>query len=145
MTPRPAPALDNYPNRAPAGEGFRNVHPILPGLRDPNATLPTWTDFLCNTGRRVPARPLPSVNPLEAWRRPPESGLRTTWLGHSTVLIEIDGVRVLTDPSYRAQLAARSRVAHEKYFSWQAIAASYAEQLKKSSLDASDLPAERFD
>jgi glycosyltransferase involved in cell wall biosynthesis len=41
-------------------------------------------------------------------------------------------LRVLTDPSYRAQLAERSRVAYEKYFSWQAIAASYAEQLKKS-------------
>ena len=38
------------------------------------------------------------MNPLEAWRRPPASGLRATWLGHSTVLIEIDGLRVLTDP-----------------------------------------------
>ena len=30
------------------------------------------------------------MNPLEAWARPPDSGLRTAWLGHSTVLIEID-------------------------------------------------------
>jgi len=29
---------------------------------------------------------------------PPADGLRVTWLGHSTTLIEIDGVRVLTDP-----------------------------------------------
>jgi L-ascorbate metabolism protein UlaG (beta-lactamase superfamily) len=28
----------------------------------------------------------------------PASGLRVTWLGHSTLLIEIDGRRVLTDP-----------------------------------------------
>ena len=28
----------------------------------------------------------------------PTSGLRVTWLGHSTLLIEIDGARVLTDP-----------------------------------------------
>lgn len=28
----------------------------------------------------------------------PTSGLRITWLGHSTTLIEIDGVRILTDP-----------------------------------------------
>lgn len=29
---------------------------------------------------------------------PPESGLRVTWLGHSTSLVEIDGVRLLIDP-----------------------------------------------
>ena len=46
----------------------------------------------------MPARPLPSLSPLEEWRRKPQSGLRATWLGHSTVLIEIDGRRVLTDP-----------------------------------------------
>ena len=81
-----------------SGIGFRNVHPILPGLRDPSAAMPTLTEFLCGGNRRTPARPLPSVNPLETWRRKPGSGLRVTWLGHSTVLIEIDGVRVLTDP-----------------------------------------------
>jgi hypothetical protein len=80
------------------GDRFRNVHPIIPGLRDPNAKMPTITEFLCGGERRVPAAPLPSVNPLETWRRAPASGLRATWLGHSTVLIEIDGVRVLTDP-----------------------------------------------
>ncbi len=30
--------------------------------------------------------------------RPPATGLRATWLGHSTVLLEIDGARVLVDP-----------------------------------------------
>ncbi len=29
---------------------------------------------------------------------PPADGLRVTWLGHSTVLLEIEGVRVLLDP-----------------------------------------------
>lgn len=29
---------------------------------------------------------------------PPATGLRVTWLGHSTVLVEIDGHRVLLDP-----------------------------------------------
>jgi hypothetical protein len=28
----------------------------------------------------------------------PASGLRITWFGHSSTLVEIDGVRVLTDP-----------------------------------------------
>jgi len=33
------------------------------------------------------------------------SGCRLTWLGHATVLIELDGVRVLTDPVLRRRLA----------------------------------------
>jgi L-ascorbate metabolism protein UlaG (beta-lactamase superfamily) len=97
------------------GERFRNVHPIIPGLRDPNASMPTLGEFLCDGERRTPRRPLPSMNPLEAWGRPPSSGLRATWLGHSTVLIEIDGVRVLTDPVWGSR-ASPSRLAGPKRF-----------------------------
>jgi glycosyltransferase involved in cell wall biosynthesis len=39
--------------------------------------------------------------------------------------------RVLTDAAFRESLAERSRDAYEKYFSWQAIAARYAEALQK--------------
>ncbi|MFJ6948007.1 MBL fold metallo-hydrolase [Streptomyces wuyuanensis] len=49
--------------------------------------------------RRGPAAPIP-VHPttLEDLARPPASGLRLTWMGHSSVLAEIDGKRVLFDP-----------------------------------------------
>jgi L-ascorbate metabolism protein UlaG (beta-lactamase superfamily) len=50
----------------------------------------------------------PDVSPTQAvdtarvdprqFDTPPESGLRLTWFGHSSVLIELDGARVLTDP-----------------------------------------------
>jgi L-ascorbate metabolism protein UlaG (beta-lactamase superfamily) len=98
-----------------AGERFRNVHPIIPGLRDPTASMPTLGEFLCGGERRVPRGPLPSMNPLETWTRPPSSGLRATWLGHSTVLIEIDGLRVLTDPVWGPR-ASPSRLAGPKRF-----------------------------
>lgn len=80
------------------GDGFRNRHPVLPGLRDASVPRPSLKEFLSAGGRRVPAGPLPLVDPRAAWARPVHSGLRATWLGHSTVLIEIDGHRVLTDP-----------------------------------------------
>jgi L-ascorbate metabolism protein UlaG (beta-lactamase superfamily) len=97
------------------GERFRNLHPISPRLRDPNATMPTLRDFLCGGERRVPRGPLPSINPLDAWTRRPASGLRATWLGHSTILIEIDGLRVLTDPVWGPR-ASPSRFAGPKRF-----------------------------
>ncbi len=79
--------------------GFRNLHPKLPGLRDDSAARPTLKEFLIDGGRRrVPSGTLPTHDPRAAWSRAPASGLRATWLGHSTVLIEIDGHRVLTDP-----------------------------------------------
>jgi len=98
-----------------AGAGFRNLHPVLPGLRDPNVPMPTLAEFLCGGDRRTPLGPLPSMNPREAWRRMPASGLRATWLGHSTVLLEIDGVRVLTDPVWGPR-ASPSTLAGPKRF-----------------------------
>ncbi|HYK14349.1 MAG TPA: MBL fold metallo-hydrolase, partial [Burkholderiales bacterium] len=98
-----------------AGEGFRNVHPIIAGLRDPKVSMPTISEFLCGGERRTPRAPLPSMNPLEAWARAPASGLRATWLGHSTVLIEVDGLRVLTDPVWGSR-ASPTRVAGPKRF-----------------------------
>ncbi|GFH38136.1 MBL fold metallo-hydrolase [Streptomyces pacificus] len=49
--------------------------------------------------RRAPAAPIP-LHPttLEDLAGPPASGLRLTWMGHSSVLAEIDGARVLFDP-----------------------------------------------
>ncbi len=98
-----------------AGETFRNQHPVLPGLRDTSAPRPTLSDFLCGGVRRVPSGPLPSLDPSAAWRTQPGSGLRATWLGHSTVLIEIDGLRVLTDPVWGPR-ASPSRLAGPKRF-----------------------------
>ena len=41
-------------------------------------------------------------------------------------------LRVLGNPDHRAQLAESSRLAQDKYFSWRAIAARYAEELQKT-------------
>lgn len=80
-----------------ADGSFHNVHPVSPGLK-PGTVAPTVREFFFGGQRRTPPGPLPSVSPLAPWARPPETGLRATWLGHSTVLVEVDGARVLTDP-----------------------------------------------
>ncbi|WP_326685778.1 MBL fold metallo-hydrolase [Streptomyces sp. NBC_01795] len=49
--------------------------------------------------RRRPAAPIPlHTTTSQDLARPPASGLRLTWMGHSSVLAEIDGRRVLFDP-----------------------------------------------
>ncbi|HTU66689.1 MAG TPA: MBL fold metallo-hydrolase [Steroidobacteraceae bacterium] len=93
------------------GERFRNTHPAPRGTEP----MPTMKDFLCGGVRRVPRAPLPTVDPRDSWTRAPQSGLRATWLGHSTVLLEIDGFRVLTDPVWGPR-ASPTRFAGPKRF-----------------------------
>ncbi|MCB9777069.1 MAG: MBL fold metallo-hydrolase [Alphaproteobacteria bacterium] len=57
--------------------------------------------------RRPPALPV-APDPAAAWQAAPP-GARVQWLGHATVLVEIDGVTVLIDPLFgRAALAPRA-------------------------------------
>jgi len=77
--------------------------------------MPSLSDFLCGGERRVPRGPLPAVDPRPHWARRVQSGLRITWLGHSTTLIEIGGYRVLTDPVWGPR-ASPSRLIGPKRF-----------------------------
>ena len=79
------------------GRVFTNTNPVSQGLKS-GVERPTMRDFICGGEHRVPSGPLPLFDPVAQWRKQPETGLRVTWLGHSTLLIEIDGIRVLTDP-----------------------------------------------
>jgi L-ascorbate metabolism protein UlaG (beta-lactamase superfamily) len=46
--------------------------------------------------RPAPERPAPN-----AW---PDTGLSAAWLGHSTVLLKVDGLTILTDPVFSARI-----------------------------------------
>ncbi|MFO0679403.1 MAG: MBL fold metallo-hydrolase [Polyangiaceae bacterium] len=76
---------------------FHNTKPVSPGLKK-GTMASTLGEYVGGSEARTPPYPLPSLDPRPTWTRPVDTGLRATWLGHSTVLLEIDGVRVLTDP-----------------------------------------------
>ena len=88
---------------------------VVPAAVEAERPAPTLSAFLFDGDRRVPKGPLPSIDPTGGWRKKPRTGLRATWLGHSTVLLEIDGVRVLTDPVWGPR-ASPSRWAGPKRF-----------------------------
>src|ERR1700710_2033675 len=55
--------------------------------------------YLRNKEERVPRQVLgPFRTDASVYGMAPETGLRVTWMGHSTMLIEVDGIRVLVDP-----------------------------------------------
>src|ERR1700761_7180492 len=64
--------------------------------------------FLSSKEEKFPRRPLgPFRTDVSVYGASPASGLRVTWMGHSSMLVEIDGVRVLGDP-VGAERASRS-------------------------------------
>jgi L-ascorbate metabolism protein UlaG (beta-lactamase superfamily) len=67
--------------------------------------------------QRVPPGPLPIVTLKRGdFDRAPESGLRATWLGHSTVLVEIDGARVLFDPVWARRASPTTLIGPKRFF-----------------------------
>jgi L-ascorbate metabolism protein UlaG (beta-lactamase superfamily) len=55
--------------------------------------------YLTNKDERSPKKALgPFSTDVRIYEKPPSSGLRITWMGHSSLLIELDGVRLLVDP-----------------------------------------------
>lgn len=77
---------------------FRNTPSPTSVFKSP--PLSVMGEFFFKRNNRVPKVTLPLERPHDVWTRPVDSGLRVTWLGHSTVLLEIDGHRILTDPVF---------------------------------------------
>ncbi|HSC89489.1 MAG TPA: MBL fold metallo-hydrolase [Polyangiaceae bacterium] len=77
---------------------FHNTHSISAGIH--GNPLPVLGEFFFGGKKRVPRSPLPLEDPRDAWRHPNDSNLRLTWLGHSTLVIELGQTRLLTDPVF---------------------------------------------
>ena len=67
--------------------------------------------------QRVPERAIPTVARRGSdYTAPPASGLRATWIGHASVLLELDGARVLVDPVFSARCSPVSFIGPERFF-----------------------------
>ena len=94
---------------------FRN--PDTTAVTPEGGTWKMLRRWVAGKEQRVPAAPVPIVQLTQAnFERPPESGLRATWLGHSTVLVEIDGARILLDPVWARRASPSSLVGPKRFF-----------------------------
>ncbi|HYD54668.1 MAG TPA: MBL fold metallo-hydrolase [Gemmatimonadaceae bacterium] len=93
---------------------FRN--PDATRLGTPGSTWQMLRHWLAGDEQRVPPGPMPIARlSREDFARPPASGLRATWLGHATVLVEIDGARLLFDPVWARRASPSSLVGPERF------------------------------
>ena len=80
-------------------EGKKFLNPIPTFLGVKGGMMKTMWQMLTVKAERVPKKQLgPFKTDPHVYDSPPASGLRITWMGHSGLLIEIDGKRFLTDP-----------------------------------------------
>ena len=75
------------------GSHFENPQPLVNDIRAAVVTL-----FKPDTNAAPRSQLSPARLDPRRFATPPDSGLRVTWMGHSTILLEIDGHRFLTDP-----------------------------------------------
>jgi L-ascorbate metabolism protein UlaG (beta-lactamase superfamily) len=74
-------------------------------------------EFLFGRQKRAPQGPLgPFKTDTAIFGMEPESGLRVTWFGHSSMLLEIDGARVLIDPVWDERAAPVQWFGPERFF-----------------------------
>jgi L-ascorbate metabolism protein UlaG (beta-lactamase superfamily) len=94
---------------------FRNSEPtrtILPGGVATMLRQQVFGDQV-----RYPRHPIPVEARTRAdFETPPGSGLRATWMGHASVLVEIDGLRVLTDPVWSERVSPSTLAGPKRFF-----------------------------
>lgn len=97
------------------GRQFQNPVPTrVGGLGMVFKVLPL---YLANKEERVPATPLgPFRTDARIYAQPPASGLRITWMGHASLLIEIDGFRVLADPVWDERASPLTWLGPKRFF-----------------------------
>jgi L-ascorbate metabolism protein UlaG (beta-lactamase superfamily) len=91
--------------------GFVNPQPIL------NNWERTLSDLFRSSPDSSPRMPVvvDTIDP-KRFETPPESGLRVTWMGHSSTLVEVDGHRVLTDPIWGERTSPLGWIGPKRWF-----------------------------
>jgi len=97
-------------------DGKKYLNPVRTEIMVGN-TLQVLRKYFSNDAEAIPKQKLgPFSTDLSVYKKAPASGLRITWLGHSSLIIEIDGVRILTDPAWSKRASFSSFIGPKRFF-----------------------------
>src|SRR5215470_12770279 len=93
-------------------------HNVDPTRTITHGGLPTMLHLQLHGNEvRYPRRPIPvEARTRRDYEDGPATGLRATWIGHATVLLEIAGHRVLTDPVWSERVSPSTLVGPRRFF-----------------------------
>ncbi|HAL82754.1 MAG TPA: MBL fold metallo-hydrolase [Mucilaginibacter sp.] len=97
------------------GKKFQN--PVPTDMGGLGIMIPVLKEYIYNKAENVPKKTMgPFKTDVAVYQTPPASGLRVTWVGHSGLLIEIDGKRILTDPVWSDRVSFTSLFGPKRFF-----------------------------
>ncbi|GAB2694279.1 MBL fold metallo-hydrolase [Mucilaginibacter koreensis] len=98
-------------------KGKKFVNPVPTFQPGPKQMIPILRDYWYHSSENTPQKPLGLFRvPEGAFNKAPENGLRVTWMGHASVLIEIDGKRILTDPVWSKRASFSSFFGPKRFY-----------------------------
>ncbi len=98
-------------------EGPRFLNPIETPMGGFSLMLKLLPLYLANKEETEPKSPLgPFRTDTTVWREEPGSGVRVTWFGHSSALLELDGVRLLLDPVWDERAGPVSFLGPKRFY-----------------------------
>ncbi len=100
-----------------ARNGKRYLNPVPTTIGGFSLIARVFVEYLTNREERVPREPLgPFQTDARIFASRPASGLRVTWLGHSSSLVELGGLRILIDPMWDERAAPVSWAGPRRFF-----------------------------
>ena len=98
-------------------DGRRFVNPVPTQVGGPGLFFKVAPRFFFDKKGRSPEEPLgPFRTDSTLYATEPRSGLRLTWMGHSSTLLEIDGARILIDPVWDERASPTSWSGPKRFF-----------------------------
>ncbi len=98
-------------------EGKKFLAPVPAKVGGLTMMLKALPLLLSKPKTATPGRPLgPFRTETARYAARPESGLRVTWFGHSSMLLEIDGARVLVDPVWDERASPAQWFGPKRFF-----------------------------
>ena len=97
--------------------GRTYLNPVPTQVGGPGMMFKVLPLYLRNREETEPKQQLgPFRTDSAVYAREPESGLRVTWFGHSSLLVELDGVRLLIDPVWDERASPLSFMGPKRFF-----------------------------
>lgn len=113
----PVPAPPGTLLRRARRQGSKFLNPVPTDTLVPGQNLRMLREWLGGDQERVPATPVgPFRTDPRQYEVAPATGLRVTWFGHSSSLVEIDGARVLLDPVWGERASVTSQIGPKRFF-----------------------------
>jgi L-ascorbate metabolism protein UlaG (beta-lactamase superfamily) len=97
-------------------EGKKYLNPVHTSVSTGSLWGVLWR-YMTNKAETTPKRKLgPFTTDTSIYKQAPTSGLRITWVGHSSLLIEVDGLRLLTDPVWSNRASFSGFIGPHRFF-----------------------------